>query len=269
MADRPTEPSPTPESGDRGGGFLFSGLRYQRTSQSGAVKQIAARLDAGHRTLVATPNVNHVMRARRTPAYLQALQRFDLLYADGMPIVLASRLMGSPLPERVTGADLLPALCAEAERRGEAVLLAGGDTPAVLEAACEALRSTHPTLAVFGHYPEYGFERDPAMSDALLEAIRSSGASVVFLGVGSPKQEDWLLAHRAELPVAAYLACGMAIGFAAGSVRRAPRWVQQAGAEWIWRLLQEPGRLWRRYLGDLRFLGVILQEWWAGRGGRA
>lgn len=240
--------------------FRFSGLEFSNLTLRDAAILLANVKAKQKKWIVATPNVNHVMRARRDKSYYQLLTEMDVLFADGMPIVWASRLMGRGLPERVTGADLLPSISQVANEKKGTIFLAGGTSEIELNKARDNIISSFSQLTVLTYFPRYGFEKSERESMALIQSIRDSSADVIFLGVGSPKQERWLIKYKKELPAGAYIGCGMAIGFAAKTVRRSPKIFQKLGLEWIWRISQEPKRLFMRYILDLEFIFIALYE---------
>lgn len=208
-----------------------------------------------------TANVDHVVRLCRNPKLRPLYADADLSVADGMPLIWASRLLGAPLPERVAGSDLFPALCAKAAEHGLSVFFLGG-APSTAQRAAEVLQALHPQLWVAGTYcPEYGFERDPAASERALEAVGAAAPDILFVGLGSPKQENWIAANRAACRAKLSIGVGISFSFISGHVSRAPRWMQRIGLEWWHRLMQEPGRLWKRYLiDDSVFFVRVLRE---------
>lgn len=211
-------------------------------------------------SLVVTPNADQVVNLERDEALRAAYARADLVVADGMPVVWAASLLGTPVKGRVTGADLMPRLCEVAAQRGLKVFLLGGG-PGVAERAAENLQRAHPQLRVVGtNCPPLGFERDAGQNDALVEAIRASDADLVFVCLGSPKQEVWVHRHLARFDKGVFLGVGAAIDFCAGTVKRAPRWMQRSGLEWAYRLSREPRRLAGRYAKDLYFFVLVARE---------
>ena len=163
----------------------------------------------------------------------------DIVVADGMPVVWASSLLGAPLPERIAGIDLMHAVARALAARGGSVFLLGGD-PGVGPAAAHALMGSNPGLFVAGTADGY-FDRES--DDAVVAAVNDSGADALFVGMGSPRQEEWVLGHGADLRPRIVLCIGGALEVVAGRRKRAPRWMQTAGLEWSYRLMQEPGRL--------------------------
>ncbi len=241
-------------------------MQFDNVTMDGAVAHVAHLVARGQPAYVVTPNVDHVVRASRDPAYANLVAGAALVLADGQPIVWASRLLGRPLKERVPGSDLLPRLCAFAAERGLRVFLLGGAPgrdggPCAAEAARDVLVRRHPGLQVVGiHCPPYGFEADAALRERAVEIVRDARPQIVFVGLGSPKQEQWIAANQERYGPAVSFGVGISFSFVAGHVRRAPRWMQRIGLEWLHRLMQEPGRLWRRYLVQgWTFLPLVLR----------
>jgi N-acetylglucosaminyldiphosphoundecaprenol N-acetyl-beta-D-mannosaminyltransferase len=210
--------------------------------------------------MVVTPNSDHIVRLERDEEFRAAYAHADVVTADGMPLVWASRLLREPLKERVTGADLMPRLCKEAAEHGLKVFILGGK-PGIPEEAARRLQAAFPGLIVAGTCsPSFGFEQDPAENDAIVRLVSSSEADLVFVGLGSPKQEFWMHRNLGRFDSGVFLGIGAAVDFCAGKVRRAPPWMQKAGFEWLYRWTQDPLRLTKRYLADLYFLVVLGRE---------
>lgn len=180
----------------------------------------------------------------------------DLVNADGASVVWASRLLGTPVPERVAGIDLFLAIVARAASTGHRVYFLGA-TDDVLAAMLDRFGREYPTLQIVGAH--HGYWHDDAV---IVDAIRAAKPHFLFVAIPSPRKEFWLHEHLAELDVPFAMGVGGAFDVVAGKVRRAPRWVQRAGCEWLYRFAQEPRRMWRRYLvGNCRFAWITLQEW--------
>lgn len=227
-----------------------AGLDFDALSEGEVVARITADLAHGQGGWVITPNIDICRQARKDPAARDLVRRASLVVADGMPLVWAARLHGDPLPERVAGASLIFTLSAAAAAAGRSVYLLGG-APGVPELAAAELTRRYPGLRVAGtDAPPFGFDRDPAELAAVRDRIERAQPDIVFAGLGFPRQEHVITALTPGLPGAWFIGCGAAIPFAAGTLSRAPRWMQQAGLEWSWRLLTEPRRLFRRYLVD-------------------
>jgi N-acetylglucosaminyldiphosphoundecaprenol N-acetyl-beta-D-mannosaminyltransferase len=214
------------------------------------VDHVLGALARGDGGWIVTPNLDHLRRLVNDPSFRELCAGADLVVADGMPLVWASRLQGTPLPERVAGSNLIFSLTAAAAQSGHSVFFLGGD-PGTAETASARLRERHPTLRVAGVYcPPLGFERDPALLSELRAVLARSAPDVVWVALGSPKQERLIRDLRCVLPRSWWLGVGISFSFVSGAVRRAPRWAQVLGLEWLHRLVQEPRRLFRRYLID-------------------
>jgi N-acetylglucosaminyldiphosphoundecaprenol N-acetyl-beta-D-mannosaminyltransferase len=231
-----------------------------------AVTVIAGVLESGSRGYVVTPNAHHIVLLHRDRALRDPYDRALLRLPDGASLLWASRLLRTPLRERVTGADLLPALCEVAASRGYSVFLLGG-RKGVAPRAAARLRAAYPGLRIVGtHTPPDRFAQDARAVQEALHVVNRARPDILFVGLGAPLQELWV--HRVwdQLKVSVAVCCGAALDFAAGTKPRAPLWVRRAGLEWLWRLAHEPRRLWRRYLvQDLAFVGIVLREWWQRR----
>ncbi|MEW6197167.1 MAG: WecB/TagA/CpsF family glycosyltransferase [Planctomycetota bacterium] len=250
----------------------LGGLWFDNVTMDEALERVGELVQARRPALVVTPNVDHVVRARRDPAYAATVAQAALVLADGQPLVWLSWMLGTPLKERVAGSDLLPRLCAFAAERGWRVFLLGG-APGAAAAARRVLVRRHPTLQVEGTYcPPMGFETDPleqAKARAVVAAVRPQ---IVFVGLGSPKQERWIVENMHAYGPAVSIGVGISFSFVAGHVRRAPRWMQRCGLEWLHRVWQEPRRLAARYfLRGWSFVPMALEDLarvWLGGNGR-
>lgn len=204
----------------------------------------ATRERAGR--VVCVANVHMLVEARRHRRFHALLRRADMVTPDGMPLVWVMRASRARRQRRVAGMDLLPALCAAAERRSIPVYFLGS-TPEVLSRIRDRLRQEHPRLVVVGMESPPFRPLSEDEDDALVQRINSSGARILFVSLGCPKQERWMTSHRTRVD-AVMVGVGAAFPVYAGAERRAPRWMRYLGLEWAFRLVREPGRLWRRYL---------------------
>jgi N-acetylglucosaminyldiphosphoundecaprenol N-acetyl-beta-D-mannosaminyltransferase len=212
---------------------------------------------------VVTPNVDHAVLFQENEALRRAYAEAGLVLADGAPLVLASRWLGKPLPERVAGSDLVPALFdATCENSSLRVFLLGG-APGVAERAAANVAARWPAVTVVGTAsPPQGFERDSAQNADILARIAKECPNVVLIGLGAPKQELWVWQHRREISAPVALCIGATIDFLAGERTRAPRWMRRAGLEWLYRIGTEPRRLGRRYARDAGiFPRLVWREW--------
>lgn len=211
-------------------------------------------------------NAHSVVTARREPAFARAIGAADLALADGAPVAWRLRTLGFPGQPRLSGPDLMWRLCRSAEREGLGIFLYGG-TAHTLRRLSARLAADFPDLVVAGCYAPPYRALTAVESEQVTRAIRESGAHLVFVGLGCPRQETWMAAHRGGID-AVLIGVGAAFDFHAGTVIRAPRWMQRAGLEWLHRLGAEPHRLWRRYLvTNTLFIAYLAGEVIAGRRG--
>jgi N-acetylglucosaminyldiphosphoundecaprenol N-acetyl-beta-D-mannosaminyltransferase len=200
---------------------------------------------------VVTPNVDHVVLLQEHAGLRAAYDDASLVVADGWPIVRASRWLGRSLPQRVAGSDLVPALFAAARGTAPLRVYLLGALPGVALRAAERIHEHWPGVRVVGcDSPPPGFEHCAETNRVILGRIASAKPDVLIVGLGAPKQELWVHAHRDRLPVKVAICAGATIDFLAGAKRRAPRWMQRWGLEWLHRVATEPRRLTRRYLRD-------------------
>ena len=214
-------------------------------------------LDSSTPRAMAVVNAAKVAAATADEALRGALKRAHLVTADGMSVVWASRLLGTPLPERVTGIDTFEDLMWRAASRGLSVYLLGARDESVAGVVAR-LESSHPKLRVAGFRNGY-FSADEG--EAVAKAIKESRADLLFVAMGSPRQDIWIDSNLAATGVRFALGVGGAFDHVSGISRRAPRWMQRSGLEWMYRFLREPRRLWRRYLiGNSVFMWLVLKQ---------
>ena len=223
-------------------------VRLHAITEQATIAHILDELDAGRGGAVVTPNLDHLRRYTRDLSFGALVSEAELVVADGMPLIWASRLQGTPLPQRVAGSDLISSLSAAAAQRGRSVFLLGG-LPGTADGAAAVLKKCSPALKVVGTYcPPFGFEEDALEMDRIIAALTAAKPDIVFVALGSPKQEYLIQQIRQILPHAWWLGVGISFSFLCGEVRRAPRWLQKIGMEWVHRLFQDPKRLFHRYI---------------------
>lgn len=226
----------------------LNGVKLHAVTEAQVIAHILDELDAGRGGVVVTPNLDHLRRYCHDLSFGALIAEADLIVADGMPLVWASRLQATPLPERVPGSNLISSLSSAAGARGKSVFLLGGD-PGTAKDAAAALMEKYPSCRIAGwHFPPFGFQDDPKQMSAIIQALSDARPDIVYVALGSPKQEKLIARLRPILPNAWWMGVGNSFSFLAGHVRRAPVWMQRIGAEWLHRLFQEPRRLFRRYL---------------------
>jgi N-acetylglucosaminyldiphosphoundecaprenol N-acetyl-beta-D-mannosaminyltransferase len=232
-----------------------------------ALREIERLVDARQGGSVFTPNVDHVVKAESNQPFREAYQRVSLSLADGMPLVWTAPLLGCPLPGRVAGSDLLMPLLEMSARRRWRVYLLGG-APGVAEAVAKIL-TERMGITVAG-WDDRRIEADG--SDPTGESValaRAAKPDIIFVALGPPKQELWIDRYFEEIRPAVALGVGASLDFLAGKYKRAPAWMGRVGLEWLYRLVQEPRRLWRRYLVEgPRFANIVYSTWRLPRGER-
>ena len=214
------------------------GVRVDAVDTEQTLQRIEELLRAGGHHLVATVNPEFVMRARRDPAFNQVLETAGLCLPDGWGVTWAARRQGRPLPERVTGVDLIPELAGRAAARGWRLFFLGAG-PGVAEAAAEQLRARFPSLVVAGcHSGEAG----PVGDEESLARIAEARPDIVLVAYGAPLQELWIARNLERLQAGVGIGVGGAFDYLSGRVRRAPAWMRRLGLEWLFRLLRQPWR---------------------------
>jgi len=224
----------------------------------GALEAMEALVDAGQGGAAFTPNVDHIVVADRYAPFREAYGQADLSLCDGQPLVWASSLLGLRMPAKVSGADLFLPLMRLAARRGFRVFLLGGG-PGVAEEAGRRLREEEGVLVVGALAPRIGLDGEED-EERVVAQLAEARPHLVIACLGSPKGELWIHRVRDRIKPAVALSIGATLDFYVGRKRRAPRWIQRTGLEWLFRLAQEPRRLARRYLiEDPRFLLILLR----------
>jgi len=209
---------------------------------------VANDMREGRGGWMVTANLDHLRRMHQDFALRAHVATSDLIVADGMPLVWASRIAGTPLPERIAGSDLIYTLSERAASERAGVFLLGGKDGAPAKAA-EALKARYSDLTVTGTLcPEFGFEGDARRLEQVIETVVRAKPALVFVALGFPKQDRLIPLLRARHPDAWYVGVGASVDFVAGFVERSPGWMQKTGTEWLHRMAREPRRLADRYL---------------------
>lgn len=250
--------------------ILVEGVAFHAVTEVEAIDIISDAVREGRGGTVVTPNVDILRQVQNSEDH-SLVRAADLVLADGMPIVWASRLQRNPLPARVTGSSLIGSLSQRVLGDGGTVAIVGG-TPQNAARAAEVLhRSSGDHSGSVAHYsPPFGFDGDPRVAARIPHFLADVQPTVVFIGLGFPKQERLAECLRAQFPEAWFVGCGGSIAMMAGDVSRAPGWIQALGAEWLYRFAQEPQRLFRRYfMQDIPYaLAVLGRAVLKGRPGR-
>jgi N-acetylglucosaminyldiphosphoundecaprenol N-acetyl-beta-D-mannosaminyltransferase len=224
---------------------LIGGVFVDNVDLPGAATRVREFLRGGVHQIV-TVNLDFIRVAGTDAVFRETLNSADLAVADGIALVWLSRLSRDPLPARVAGVDLVEACCRMAAEIGRSVFFLGA-TESASRAAADRLRQRYPTLRVDRYSPAFG-PSSAAEDDRIVQLIRATDPAFLFVALGAPRQDLWIRERLDALGVPVAIGVGCTVDLLAGRVRRAPAAVQRAGFEWLFRLLQEPRRLWRRYL---------------------
>jgi N-acetylglucosaminyldiphosphoundecaprenol N-acetyl-beta-D-mannosaminyltransferase len=233
------------------------GTLIDRIDRDTASARIGRFLEAGVPHQIVTVNLDFLYLSEQDPEFRATINEADLAVPDGMPLVWLSRIIGTPLASRITGVELVHESCRLAARAGVGAFFLGG-TPEVAASAAARARDLHPGLVVHQYAPPFG----PISSDEderIIDKILQARPGFLFVALGAPRQDLWIRAHRERLGVPVSMGVGCVLDLLAGATSRAPTWMQSAGLEWIYRLMREPRRLWRRYLvNDLPMFGRLV-----------
>jgi N-acetylglucosaminyldiphosphoundecaprenol N-acetyl-beta-D-mannosaminyltransferase len=245
----------------------LGGVLIDRVDAGSAVERIRGFLRSGKLNQIVTVNLDFVAISRRDRSFRDTLNEADLAVADGMPLVWVSRMTDQPVPQRLTGVELVDECCRVAVETDSSVFLLGA-APGVADEAAVTLRERFPGLRIAGVYaPPFG-PLTAEENERILARINDARPEFLFVALGAPQQDVWIRANRDRLDVPVCMGVGCVLDLLAGVVSRAPGWMQQTGFEWLFRLLQEPQRLWRRYIvDDIPVLLWLIHQVRAGRGG--
>jgi len=242
-------------------GVTLLGVPIDDVSMEETLERIDSFIAEGSFHQIATANIDYLVQATKDPEHRHTLCMCDLVVADGMPIVWISRLFGAPLKERVTGADLVPRLARLSSEKKYGIFLLGAQAK-VSEGAALRLKSIYPGVRIVGRLSPPVLPIDEFDDDAIIREIEQANPHILLVAFGSPKQEKWINRNRHRLRVPVCIGVGGSLDFLAGAVPRAPRWMQQSGLEWLYRIWAEPRRLAGRYVIDavwmMRYLTVQL-----------
>jgi N-acetylglucosaminyldiphosphoundecaprenol N-acetyl-beta-D-mannosaminyltransferase len=233
-------------------------ITFHELTFSDAIKnlsEIIEHSDRCHQVVVA--NVFSVVLAKKDKEFREICQKADVVFADGFPVVFFSRFLGNPIPQRIAGPDFMWHYSSECAKKGFKAFLLGGEEP-FLSNLKQNLENNFPGFQIVGKYsPPFGTWSDQETAK-MVDLINNSGADILWLGVSTPKQDKWIYSVKNKLHTKVAIAVGAAFDFHSGRVKRAPRWVQTIGMEWFHRFLQDPKRLWKRYLiGNMQFFWIV------------
>ncbi|MCI9285393.1 MAG: WecB/TagA/CpsF family glycosyltransferase [Muribaculaceae bacterium] len=212
----------------------------------------AQLLDNLNEGVLVTPNLDHLVKLQHDREFHDCYRKAEWVVCDSRILQMCSRMLHTPLPEAIPGSSFFTDYYMHHASDPSCRIFLLGARPGVADEAMKRINAKVGREIVVGaHSPSFGFEKRPEEIDGIVRIINNSGAGVVLVGVGAPKQEKWIMAHRDRMPgVKLWMALGATIDFEAGNIRRAPRWMQRICMEWFYRFLMEPRRMFRRYFVD-------------------
>jgi exopolysaccharide biosynthesis WecB/TagA/CpsF family protein len=241
--------------------FNFNDLNISRFTYSKVISYLETRIKEKQKTFCVTLNLDIMRIAYKKQEYYNILQSADFIFADGMPILWLSRLDKNPVPERTAGSDIVYDLCKLSNEKGYKIFMLGA-APGVADKAKGKLEKSLPNIQVTGTYsPEPQELLDEDACQNIVEMINTSEADILFVALGAPKQEEWVSRYYNKLKPYVIIPCGGSIDFIAGTQSKSPQWIGKIGLEWLYRLINNPRRLFKRYIiQDLPFfLGLVLK----------
>lgn len=239
----------------------FLGCAVDALTKDEALETVRALARGAEPSCVMFLNVDVMVKADSNEALRALTWRSAACLMDGRPPLKVARMMGIPLPEKVSGSDLVPSVCRMAAGEGMKVLFLGGAEGVPERAAANAERD-YPGVRASAYSPEYGFERTADGRNLVVAKVREEAPDILFACLGCPKQEEFVTEFMDEMGVPCTVCAGATVDFMAGSLARAPEWVSRAGLEWLYRFLKEPRRLFRRYFVDSwHFLAMVRRRW--------
>ena len=223
-----------------------------------ALKEIERLIKEDACSFVVTPNVDHIVQIEKGGVLSEAYKAADLILCDGKPLIWISKYYGNPIKEKISGSDLFPEICRMAAEKGYTMYFLGA-AEGIAAKAAEVLKQKYKGLKVVGTYsPPYGFEKDQAEIERIIDRINEAKPDILIFGLGTPKQEQFILNYRDKLNVPVSLGLGASFDFVAGNVKRAPKWMSDHGLEWLFRITQDPKRMAKRYLlDDIKILSLV------------
>lgn len=251
--------APTPANAHE---IRIFGMRLNNLTLPEAVAVLEKSLAEDSAAAMAFVNADCVNIGATDPDYLQSLDRMDQVFIDGIGMRVAGRLLGTPVRGNVNGTDLFPRLCQSLAASGKRLFLYGA-TPGTAQKAADWALATYPGLQIAGTRDGFG---DSRQMPETIAAIQASRPDIILVALGAPRQEKWIQLHRSSFGSCILLGVGGLFDYYSGNIPRAPLWMRRTGLEWLFRLIQEPGRLWRRYLlGNAAFLWRVLKQRWGRR----
>lgn len=236
----------------------FLNTHVDNLTMKEALNEIEKLIDSDGYHYVVTPNVDHIVKLEKDTELRKVYDGASLILTDGKPLLWISKWLKTPIKKKVSGSDLFPKVCEMADIKEYKVFLLGA-AEGIAKKAAENLKNKYKNLNIVGVYsPTYGFEKNDEEINKIIKMINNCGPDILAVGLGAPKQEKFIHKYKDQLKVPLSLAIGASIDFEAGNITRAPKWMQDTGLEWFYRLCKEPKRMFKRYIiDDRKILGLI------------
>jgi N-acetylglucosaminyldiphosphoundecaprenol N-acetyl-beta-D-mannosaminyltransferase len=242
------------------------GMTINNVTLEEVFASVSRQIEAREPGYILTPNVDHVCIFQHSEPLRNAYHKGFLVLTDGVPIIWASKLLGKPVRQKISGSDLVYWLAEYAAEKGYSIFFFGAED-GIAQRASEVLSERYPGLRVAGVYsPPMGFYKDPELAEESVRIVRESGADICYVALGAPLQDLWNYENHQETGIPVHIGIGASLDFIAGKVKRAPLWMQKSGLEWTWRTATEPRRLAKRYMQDiLQFFPLLAKEFFRSR----
>lgn len=239
----------------------FLNTHIDNLTMSEAVDKIDELIAKKDCSYVVTPNLDHIVIMETDKKFAEIYKKADLVVADGKPLIWISKLLGTPIKEKISGSDLFPKICEMASHKGYSIFILGA-AEGIADKAAENLKVKIPGLIISGTYsPEFGFEKNPEELKKIADIVTEANPDVLAVSLGSPKGEKFIYKHLREYGVSLGISIGATIDFEAGNVKRAPKWMADNGLEWLFRITQDPKRLIKRYWNDAVKIIPIIRKY--------
>lgn len=240
--------------------FKFLNIEIDNLSMEESVFEIDKLINKRKNSYVVTPNVDHIVKLENDKEFVEVYKNADLVLTDGMPLIWISKLLKTPIKEKVSGSDLFPNVCKLACEKGYSIFLLGA-ADGVASKAAENLMAKYKGLKIAGTFsPSYGFESNKNEVQKIVDIINKAKPDILAVGLGAPKQEKFIYKYKEDLKVPISLAIGASIDFEARNIERAPIWMQKIGMEWFYRFIKEPKRMFKRYfIDDLKIIKIYFK----------
>lgn len=238
----------------------FMNIEIDNLTMEETLERIDTLIQQNKNTYAVTPNVDHIVQLEHDDELYEIYKNADLILTDGKPLLWIAKWYGTPIKEKISGSDLFPLLCKMAAQKGYTMFFLGA-AEGIAAKAAKNLMKRYAGLNIVGTYsPPFGFEKDNAEIQKMINMIKKAHPHILIVGLGCPKQEKFIFRYREQLGVPISLGLGASLDFEAGNIKRAPKWMADHGLEWLFRITQDPKRMAKRYLiNDRKILRLAMK----------